>query len=885
MSPVGVPIDKNLIMFIFRSLAQWLHHLEEHINSTYIDTGAMPTPATVPSNSKVNNRIGSFAVTANKVSGGLPFAAINEAGPMPLNCWDGNGSRSASCGTKLGGQSLPHTNSDMPNILWNTDLPQIAPKSGSQDYICDDHVIREFRKTIGRNMDGSTTATTALVPILKSASSSLNSCKSTVSSASSSASSTSSISSSSGKAGSGSMALVGSSAKDSPAVFVAHPSEATATGTAPTTEQEDLHVSFSKNGTEILDFDCDDDNKSNTQIAFEAPPPPINPRMVADAYLAVPHHLDNCFCGSGTPSGQCALLISTNAMKTRRSNSLTTAPVTVAYPGSQGTSSSSTENLLQLKPRSYSLSIESHRGSLISCGSEEMKPSGLLKMGGGNPGMNCIGQWLKSLRLHKYVWLFSNITYEQMMDISEEYLANLSVTKGARHKLVLCIQKLKERGSVLLQMEQTLLAGETHVAPLLEELTNIVLTPMKPIDPFSKDNVAGLFIKVVEMGEWEANNKWEIIYLLVIASLFWTVGSILVSRPIQGPTDEEHVTAFLWILERALHNEAFLGQMNLLKELKFKVSKIKLQFVNKPHFGKGIGSVSVGAGGGGISGGVVATGGASAIVASSINKARWPGVTTAKKPNTTGVILSQPPPVCIPGLERKNSGPPVPSSFSAMVQTVGQQQQPSSQLHLNNLDEKNYFNALSGKVVLAGGSAGPQQQYSKSSSYPSFSQNLKFSNPHMGHTSIVGAQGKSSAPSAVVQQQQQQQMEPLSKGFNSNSANHHHHQQQQQMTSLCNSGTVGVGGGNGGGGNTIYHRHSMNSLMSGNVGHSLVGLTNTTTTTTTPASDKKLSVSGVRQENNENIDIGNQCKDKNNICDINSRLEFLCLQMTEQAIN
>lgn len=96
------------------------------------------------------------------------------------------------------------------------------------------------------------------------------------------------------------------------------------------------------------------------------------------------------------------------------------------------------------------------------------------------------------------------------MDISEEYLANLSVTKGARHKLVLCIQKLKERGSVLLQMEQTLLAGETHVAPLLEELTNIVLTPMKPIDPFSKDNVAGLFIKVVEMGEWEANNKWKL---------------------------------------------------------------------------------------------------------------------------------------------------------------------------------------------------------------------------------------------------------------------------------------------------------------------------------------------------------------------------------------
>lgn len=125
------------------------------------------------------------------------------------------------------------------------------------------------------------------------------------------------------------------------------------------------------------------------------------------------------------------------------------------------------------------------------------------KMGGGgmNPGMNCIGQWLKSLRLHKYVWLFSNITYEKMLEISEEYLANLNVTKGARHKLVLCIQKLRERGGVLTKMEQGLLAGDTNLAPMLEELTNIVLTPMKPIDPFSKDNIAGLFMKVVEMSE------------------------------------------------------------------------------------------------------------------------------------------------------------------------------------------------------------------------------------------------------------------------------------------------------------------------------------------------------------------------------------------------
>lgn len=472
---------------------------------TATTTPAAPVAAVNINNNNNNLKTRSFSLTptttTGKVSG--PFAAINEAGPMAMNCWESSTTpRSLSCGTKsMRQEAKPH-----PNLLWALDTPQTAvPKGGggSQDYVCDDHVIREFRKTIGRNMDGTSTA---LVPVLKSsASSSLSSCckssVSSVSSASSSSSSTSSISSS------GKGAAVSSGTASSVAA-VGGGGDAGSVFVVVREQQEDLHVSFSKNGTEILDFDCDDDNKSNTQIAFEQPPPPINPRMVADTYLTVPH-LDNCFCVGATPTGQCALLMSSNALKTRRSNSLTTAPVTVSsYPG-PGAVSSSTENLLQLKPRSYSLSIEGHRGSLMSCGSdtrlEEMKPGGVGmlggKMGGGNPGMNCIGQWLKSLRLHKYVWLFSNITYEQMLEISEEYLANLSVTKGARHKLVLCIQKLRERGAVLLQMEQTLIAGDTHIAPMLEELTNIVLTPMKPIDPFSKDNIAGLFVKVIEMGE------------------------------------------------------------------------------------------------------------------------------------------------------------------------------------------------------------------------------------------------------------------------------------------------------------------------------------------------------------------------------------------------
>ena len=64
--------------------------------------------------------------------------------------------------------------------------------------------------------------------------------------------------------------------------------------------------------------------------------------------------------------------------------------------------------------------------------------------------------WLKSLRLHKYSHIFTDITYEQMLTLTEDYLDSKDVTKGARNKILLCIQKIKERKSLLLQLEKVL---------------------------------------------------------------------------------------------------------------------------------------------------------------------------------------------------------------------------------------------------------------------------------------------------------------------------------------------------------------------------------------------------------------------------------------------
>lgn len=52
------------------------------------------------------------------------------------------------------------------------------------------------------------------------------------------------------------------------------------------------------------------------------------------------------------------------------------------------------------------------------------------------------------------------------------------------------------------------------------------------------------------------------------------------------PQDEEPISSLMWILEKAVHNEAFVAHTNQLKEHRFKVSRIKIQFPPKNHYGK-----------------------------------------------------------------------------------------------------------------------------------------------------------------------------------------------------------------------------------------------------------------------------------------------------------
>lgn len=120
------------------------------------------------------------------------------------------------------------------------------------------------------------------------------------------------------------------------------------------------------------------------------------------------------------------------------------------------------------------------QSSVASSGSEQTEEQGSSRntFQEDGSGMKDVPSWLKSLRLHKYAALFSQMSYEEMMTLTEQHLESQNVTKGARHKIALSIQKLRERQSVLKSLEKDVLEGG-NLRNALQELQQIIITPIK----------------------------------------------------------------------------------------------------------------------------------------------------------------------------------------------------------------------------------------------------------------------------------------------------------------------------------------------------------------------------------------------------------------------
>ncbi|XP_017777747.1 PREDICTED: protein Smaug homolog 1 [Nicrophorus vespilloides] len=187
----------------------------------------------------------------------------------------------------------------------------------------------------------------------------------------------------------------------------------------------------------------------------------------------------------------------------RRSNSLTPAQtnshenlITRQPEAEVWSSQENLSNQLISKPRSYSLSNDNTiilpQNNSLQLSSSETRLQDLQTMNN-QPMMKSIVSWLKSLRLHKYSWVFNNLNYHQMLELTDESLQAIGITKGARHKLLLSIAKLKERSATLTELETEVMNG----ADLLNALKKLKAILQSPLQVCNGEDLSTQFVKVM----------------------------------------------------------------------------------------------------------------------------------------------------------------------------------------------------------------------------------------------------------------------------------------------------------------------------------------------------------------------------------------------------
>jgi hypothetical protein len=116
-----------------------------------------------------------------------------------------------------------------------------------------------------------------------------------------------------------------------------------------------------------------------------------------------------------------------------------------------------------------------------------------------NSGMRDVPKWLKNLRLHKYAFFFSQMTYDQMMNLTIDQLKEGKITDGACTKILLNIKKLKERQTLLQQYLLDIDNGQIDMKTVLQHLNELMLTPIRAQQENDNDeDLPKLIMQVLE---------------------------------------------------------------------------------------------------------------------------------------------------------------------------------------------------------------------------------------------------------------------------------------------------------------------------------------------------------------------------------------------------
>ncbi|XP_074789523.1 protein Smaug homolog 2-like isoform X2 [Athene noctua] len=200
----------------------------------------------------------------------------------------------------------------------------------------------------------------------------------------------------------------------------------------------------------------------------------------------------------------------------------------------------------------------SSQSSMASSGSEQTK-----KLAGGRntckeegSGMKDVPSWLESLGLQKYTALFSQMTYEEMMRLTEHHLESQNVPRGARQRILLSIQNLRERPSIFKALEKRILWGGS-LWPVLQELQQIIVTPIKAFRPPPAAPHPDDTSDRAPPGATNAKDPTAPVPDGDIPGQFTRVMGKVCAQLLESRPYKKYITSYLQLLEQCLSHEAF----------------------------------------------------------------------------------------------------------------------------------------------------------------------------------------------------------------------------------------------------------------------------------------------------------------------------------------
>ncbi|KAI6190439.1 Protein Smaug [Aphelenchoides bicaudatus] len=173
------------------------------------------------------------------------------------------------------------------------------------------------------------------------------------------------------------------------------------------------------------------------------------------------------------------------------------------------------------------------------------------------PGMKDVPIWLKSLRLHKYTRMFQEMTYEEMMALTDQKLEQRQVTKGARKKILNSIEKLQDRSQLIRQLEKCI-DERGDVRCLIVELRAMMHTPIAAYKPDEEPKPSNYSIDAIGMLPHEVSddNLAGLIARLCIRLHEFLFRNGLPQIQELG-IEDDYLIKLLQVYEKILYNEAF----------------------------------------------------------------------------------------------------------------------------------------------------------------------------------------------------------------------------------------------------------------------------------------------------------------------------------------